>query len=177
MRRIVNRLLGAIVALALIAGAAVVIVEVVGVLVGAEPVLVDWQAALDWARRTQWDASAVKAVGLGLAVVGLALVVFELWPSRAGHLPVDSGDPSLAAAVTRRGVKQDVKAAVGDVDGATARHVAVRPRRIRVRVTPRAAGQERYALREAVMASVDTHLDRLHLRRRPSLAVSVDRRS
>ena len=53
MRRIVNRLLGVIVALALIAGAAAVIVEVVGVLVGTQPVLVDWPAALDWARRTR----------------------------------------------------------------------------------------------------------------------------
>lgn len=177
MRRIVNRLLGVIVALALIAGAAAVIVEVVGVLVGTQPVLVDWPAALDWARRTRWDADVVKAVGLGLVVVGLTLVVFELWPSRARRLPVDSGDPSLEAAVTRRGVKQYVKAAVGEVDGAASRHVAVRPRRIRVRVTPRAVSQERYALRQAVMASVDTHLDRLHLRRRPSLAVSVDRKS
>lgn len=176
MRRIINRLLGVIVALALIAGAAVLIVEVVGVLVGAKPVLVHWHAALDWARRTRWDASVVKTIGLVLLIVGFLLMVFELWPSRAHRLPVDSRDPSLEAAVTRRGVKQDVRAAVHEVDGATPRHVEVRPRRIRVRVRPRFAGQERQALREAVTTSVGTHLDRLQLRRRPRLAVNVDRR-
>jgi hypothetical protein len=65
---------------------------------------------------------------------------------------------------------------VHEVDGATPRHVEVRPRRIQVRVTPRFAGLERQALREAVTASVGTHLDRLQLSRRPGLAVSVDRR-
>ncbi len=176
MRRIINRLLGVIVALALMAGAVVIIVEVVGVLVGTKPVLVDWPKWLDWARRTQWNAGVVKTIGLVTLIVGVLLTVFELWPSRAHRLPVDSGDPSLAAAVTRRGVKHDVRAAVHEVDGATPRHVEVRPRRIRVRVTPRYAGQERQALREAVTASVGTHLDRLQLRRRPRLAVNVDRR-
>ncbi|WP_027341298.1 DUF6286 domain-containing protein [Hamadaea tsunoensis] len=177
MRRIVNRLLGVVLALALVAGAAVVIVEVVGVLVGARPVLVDWPAALDWARRTRWDAGVVRTAGAAILLVGLALTVFELWPSRAGRLPVDSDEPGLEAAVTRRGVQQEVRAAVAEVDGASPRHVSVRPGRIRVRIASRIAGQEPQGLRDAVLASVGSHLDRLHLRRRPSLAVSVERRS
>lgn len=177
MRKMINRLLAVIAALALIAGAVVIIVEVIAKLVGAQPVLVDWPAALAWAGRTRWDATAVKATGLLLLAVGLILTVFELWPSRARRLPVDSGDPSMEAAVTRRGVMQDVKSAVDEVDGVTPRRVAVRPGRVRVWATSRMVDQDRPAVRDAVAQSVGTHLDRLQLRRRPRLAVSVDRRS
>jgi uncharacterized protein DUF6286 len=177
MRKMVNRILGVILALALIVGAALVIVEVIAVLVGAQPVLVDWQAALDWARRTRWDATGVKTAGVVLLVVGLALTLFEVWPSRARRLPIDSGDPSLEVAVTRRGLAQDLKVAVGEVDGVTPRRIEVRPGRVRVWATARGSGEERRALREAVMESVGTHLDQLRLRRRPRLAVTVDGRS
>jgi hypothetical protein len=178
MRKVVNRLLGVVLALALIAGAAILIVEVVAKLADAQPVLVDWPSALAWARRTQWDATVVAVAGLVLLVAGLALTLLEVWPSRARRLPLDSDDPSLAAAVTRRGVVQEVKAAVTEVGGVTPRRVVVRPSRVRVRATSHfPVDGDGDAARDAVTASVDSHLDALHLSRRPRLAVSVDRRS
>ncbi|MEV6968675.1 DUF6286 domain-containing protein [Hamadaea sp. NPDC051192] len=177
MRKVVNRVLGVVVALALIAASVVVLVEVVAAAAGAAPVLVDWSGALDWARRTRWDDTALKAAGLLLAVVGLGLLVFELWPSRVRRLPVESADSNMDAAVTRRGVAQDLTAATGEVEGVTPGRVKVGRNQIRVLATARDAGPEQPGLREEVAETAGTHLDRLRLTRRPRLSVTVDRRS
>lgn len=176
MRTVVNRLLALIVGLAVMVLAVVVIVEVVAKLVGAGPVLVDWPAAYAWAQRTAWSDTAVMGVSLGLAVVGLALVVLELWPSRVRRLAVDSPDPATDAAITRRALAQDVTAAVNQVDGVTSERVTVGRRRITVRAAAGNAATDPVALRDTVTSSVRDRLDRLHLRRPQQLAVNVSRR-
>ncbi|NUR52381.1 MAG: alkaline shock response membrane anchor protein AmaP [Hamadaea sp.] len=177
MRKIVNRLLGIVVALALIAVSVVAIIEVVAAAVGARPVLVDWPSALDWARRTRWDDTALKATGLLLALAGIALLLFELWPSRVRRLPVDSPDANMDAAVTRRGLAQDMTAAAGEVDGVTPERVKVGRNRIRVLASARDSLPERVTLQEDVAASASRHLDRMRLSRRPRLNVTVAGRS
>jgi hypothetical protein len=176
MRTFVNRILALIVALALIAVAALVVIEVVAQLAGAQPVVVDWPAALEWAHRTRWNDGVVKVIGVLLILVGFALIVLQLWPSRVRRLPVESPDPETDAAITRRGLRQDVTAAVDEVDGVTPVRVTVRRRRIKVVAASRSAPQDRPAARDAVTASVLNHLDRLRLRRRPRLAVDLSRR-
>jgi hypothetical protein len=176
MRAVINRLLAVIVALALIAVAIVIIVEVVANLLGADPVLVDWPAAYAWAQRTTWNETVVKAVSLLLAVAGFALVVGQLWPTRRRRLPVDSPGPATDAAITRQGLAQDVTGAVNEVDGATPARVRVRRGRIIVRAAPRDTAEDPVALRDAITTSVKGRLDRLRLRRQPRLAVNVSRR-
>jgi hypothetical protein len=176
VRAVVNRLLALIVALALIALAVVVIVEVIAKLVGAGPVLVDWPATYAWVQRSTWNDTVVRGVSLLLVLAGLALVIGELWPSRVRRLPVDSPDPATDAAITRRGLARDVTAAVSEVDGVTPARVTVGRRRVTVRAAARSADTDPGTLRDAVTTSVRNRLDRLHLRRRPRLAVNVSRR-
>jgi hypothetical protein len=174
MRIVVNRLLALIVGLAVIGLAVVVIVEVVAELVGADPVLVDWPAAYAWAQRTTWSDTAVIGVSLLLTLIGLALVIGQLWRSKVRRLAVESPDPATDASITRRGLERDVAAAVSEVDGVTPQRVTVRRRRITVQAA--AGGTDSVAARDAVTTSVRGRLDRLHLRRPPQLAVNISRR-
>ena len=176
MRRIVNRLLVLIAGLAVMASAVVVIVEVIAWLAGADPVLVDWPSAYEWAQRTTWGDAVVLGISLLLAAVGLALVIFELWRSRIARLPVDSSDHATDAAVTRRGLARDVTAAVDDLDGVKSQRVTVGRRRITVRAAARNAA-EPAALGDAVTAAVRDRLDRLRLHRPTRLVVNISRRS
>ncbi|GIH03099.1 hypothetical protein Rhe02_11660 [Rhizocola hellebori] len=176
MRIVVNRLLALIVGLAVIALAVVVIAEVVAKLVGADPVLVDWPAAYAWAQRTTWGDIAVMGVSLLLALIGLALVIGQLWPSKVRRLAVDSPDPATDASITRRGLVRDVTAAVSEVDGVRPQRVIVGRRRIRVRAAAGSTDSDPAALSDAVTSSVRRRLDRLHLRRPPQLAVNISRR-
>ncbi|BCJ76887.1 hypothetical protein CS0771_64310 [Catellatospora sp. IY07-71] len=176
MRRLVNRLLALVLSLALIAAAGLLLVEAVAALLGRSPVLVDWPAAAGWARRRTWDNPQVLAVSLLLAVVGLALVLGQLWPSRTGRLPVNGTDPATDAAVTRRTLARDIATAVGDVDGVVPRRVDVGRSRIAVRASVPPTG-DRSVLAEQVKAAVAARLDRLQLRRPPRLAVKVSRRT
>lgn len=176
MRTVVNRLLALIVGLAAIVVAVVVIVEVLAELVGADPVLVDWPAAYAWAQRTTWSDTAVMGVSLLLALVGLALLIGQLWPSQVRRLAVDSPDPATDVSITRRGLARDVTAAVNEVDGVTPQRVKVGRRRINVRAAAARTGTDPVALRDTVTRSVGDRLDRLHLRRPPQLAVNISRR-
>jgi uncharacterized protein DUF6286 len=176
MRTVVNRVLALIVGLVVIVLALVIIVEVVAKLFNAGPVLVDWPAAYAWAQRTAWSDTVVKGVSLLVALVGLALVIGELWPSRVRRLAVDSPDPAIDAAITRRGLAQDVTTAVNQIDGVTPQRVKVRRARITVRAAAGNAAADPVALRDAVTSSVRGRLDGLNLRRRQQLAVNVSRR-
>ncbi len=176
MRIVVNRLLALIVGLAVIGLAVVVIVEVVAELVGADPVLVDWPAAYAWAQRTTWSDTAVIGVSLLLTLIGLALVIGQLWRSKVRRLAVESPDPATDASITRRGLVRDLSAAVSEVDGATPQRVIVGRRRITVRAAAGGTDTDPVALRDAVTSTVGRRLDRLHLRRPPRLAVDISRR-
>jgi hypothetical protein len=176
MRRLINRLLALVLSLALIAAAGLLLTEAVAALLGRGPVLVDWSAAVSQAQQTTWSNPQVPAVSLLLAVVGLALVLGQLWPSRTRRLPVEGTDPATDAAVTRRTLARDIATAVGDVDGVVPRRVNVGRSRIAVQASAPAGG-DLSLLAEQVKAVVAARLERLRLRRPPRLAVKVSRRT
>ena len=103
--RLANRLLGALLALAVMAGGVVLIVEVIASAAGHRPALVPWHTAYDWARRTTWAAGGVRVACGVLIALGLILLIAELKPARVTRLvaePADAGvrtsiPPTLAA--------------------------------------------------------------------------------
>ncbi|WP_432994735.1 DUF6286 domain-containing protein [Dactylosporangium sp. CA-233914] len=176
--RLLNRLLTLIVSLALIAGAIVVVVDVVAVLTGQRPTAVDWLGAYRWAGQATWADLEVRIVCLLLALVGLVLLGMELKPRRPARLTTHSDDPATDAAYTRRGVVQTVQTAVTDVDGIDDAAVTVRRRRVRVRA--RAYAREpapAAALRDSVTQAARSRLDALQLRRPPKLTVRISARA
>lgn len=174
--RFVNRVLGALVALALAVIGALVVIEVVAASFNSGVVVVHWRVALRWARHTTWDASVVQSSCVVMAAVGLILLLLELKPRRAKRFRVKS--EATDAAFTRRGVKAAVQSAVGDVDGVSDSDVTVRRRRVKVRAT--AAGVAPYtadSLKEPVRSAAESRLRSLELDPVPRLVTSVVTRS
>lgn len=174
--RFVNRLLGAVLALALVVVATLVVIEVCAAAFNAPPVLVHWHAALDWARRTTWDTSAVQTTCVIMAVVGFVFVVLELKPRRRRRFTMRS--EVTDAAITRRGLQAAIQSAVGEVDGVDATTVKVRRRRIRVRAATTAATPDTaQAVDTSVQSAAQSRLDSLELEPAPRIVTRVSTRS
>ncbi|WP_018655829.1 DUF6286 domain-containing protein [Actinomadura flavalba] len=129
------------------------------------------------ARRTAWDAPAVRATGAALAVLGAALVAAGL-PRHARVLVLASDDPCRVAALRRRDVRRLVSAAVRDVPGVTRVRVRVRGRRRpRVTVRARTAYRNPGTLPARVADAAETRLRSLGLRRTPRVTVRFRERT
>lgn len=179
MMRIVNRLLAALLALALITVGLLVVIEVAAARLGRHPALIHWHTSYAWLHRTHWQQGSVRVAAAALIVVGLLLLIAELKPARVSRLAVtdDTAAPDDVA-YTRRGVSAALRAAVTDVDGVRA--ATVRISRRSVSVTAQAATQDgdaARALREPATAAARDRLDALQLASPPRLSVRVNRRS
>jgi hypothetical protein len=175
--RLANRVLGALLSLAVMAGGVVLIVEVIASRAGHRPALVPWHTAYDWARRTTWTAGSVRGVCGVLIVLGLILLIAELKPARVTRLvadPADAGAAGIDTAYTRRGLAATIRSAAIGVDGVRGASVTVRRRKVSVAAT--ATARDRAAarsLQEPVAAAVGQRLTALRLRRAPSVSVRV----
>jgi hypothetical protein len=170
--RLVNRLLAALLSIALIVVGVLVVVEVVAQRLGKQPAIVHWHSSFDWARRTQWQQGSVRVTCILLAVAGLLLLALELKRSRPSRLTVNSDEADTA--YTRRGVAAAIGNAVGNVDGINSTKVAVKRRKVRVAATT--AGLQPYtaeALQEPATLAAQQRLDALELQPAPTLSVRV----
>jgi len=174
--RLVNRLLAALLSLALIIAGVLAVVEVVAQRLGREPVMVEWPRLYEWARRTQWQQGSVRVACIALALAGVVLLAAELKRGRPSRLAVRS--EITDAAYTRRGVAGTIRSAVSDVDGITSASVSVSRRKVKVAATT--AGLQPFtaeSLREPTTAAAQRRLDALELRSPPALSVQVSTRS
>lgn len=177
--RLLNRLLAALLSLALIAAGVLVIVEVIADRVNHRPAVVKWHGAYDWAARTQWQQGSVRAACVTVAALGLILLVAELKRPRAKRLIIsDGGDrDAINAAYTRRGVSAAVQTAVTDVDGVRGAQVKVKRRSIRVRAATSARDAAAAAqLLEPARAAAQTRLEALQLAHTPKLKIATTAR-
>ncbi|HST49961.1 DUF6286 domain-containing protein [Jatrophihabitans sp.] len=171
--RLINRLLAALLSLALIVAGVLVVVEVVAQRLGRGPAIVDWPQLHDWVRRTPWQQGSVRVASILLVLAGLVLLAAELRRGRPGRLAVRS--EVTDAAYTRRGVAAAIRSAVSDVDGITSATVSVSRRKVTVEATT--AGLQPYTaagLQEPATAAARQRLDALELREPPALSVTVN---
>lgn len=174
--RFVNRLLAALLALALAVAGVLLVVEVIAAGFNASPAIVHWHQWYQWARRTSWDTASVQIICIVIAAVGLLLLLVQLKPRKPRRLVIASEDTD--AAFTRRGVAATVKSAVTDVDGISAAKVTVRRRKVTVAATT--AGLAPYtaqSLSEPARTAAQSRLSDLELSPAPKLAVRVATRS
>ncbi len=159
-----NRLLGLIVALALIAGGVLVIIEVVAAQIGQDPVIADWP---EWERRlrtTSWsDARGVFIIAI---VVALVLLLLELVRRAKNMLPVVEGD-SLRVGVRRRFLERQLSHTVGSLDGISRAKVTCSPKRLVVSAETHRANPK--GLRPAIESAVQGELHRLSLADPPAV--------
>jgi Family of unknown function (DUF6286) len=179
--RHVNRVLAALLCLALIAGGVLLIIEVITDRVSHRPAVVDWHPAYDWAKRTTWNAGSVRVACVVVILLGLVLLIAELKPARVSRLAADparAGAGGIDTAYTRRGLAAAIRSAVTGVDGVRGASVKVKRRKVAVAAT--AAAQDKAAarsLRDPISAAARERLTALKLRRAPSVSVRVTPRS
>lgn len=171
---ILNRVLAFLVSIALAALAVIVTVEVVAVALDTQPVLFDWRPAYDQGFTSTWTDSPVRAICIGLIVLGILILLSQLAPRKPSRLAMQSDVPGLDVGVTRHGLAASAESAAESVDGIGRSSATVSKRKVTVsarsRHTDTASARQ---LEDAVKAAVAVRFDRLQLARQPKIKVSV----
>jgi hypothetical protein len=179
--RLVNRVLAALLALALIVVGVLVVIEVVTHWFSDTAAIVHWHQAYSWAGRTTWKQGSVRISCIIVAVFGLILLVAELKPGKVSRLPADpaqAGAQGIDTAYTRRGAAASIRAAVVDVDGIRATSVTIKRRTVRIAATSSARDRvSAQTLKQPVVDAVRARLEALQLRSTPSVSVRISPRS
>lgn len=169
--RLLNRLLATLLALAGIALAVLIPVEVVRALLGRRYWLLPWGTWTRTLHTNSWQTGWVRAALIGVAVLGVLLLAGQLKPRRPGLLPLTPRTDRVQAGTTRRSLQQALRRAATDVPGvATAR---VRARRRSVRVTALTRLRDHSNLDTQVRNQLTGRLDSLQLAQAPRLRVKI----
>ncbi len=176
--RLANRVLAALLSLALACAGVLLIIEVIAARTGRHAVVVSWHAAYNWAARTGWISGSIRVTAGILIGLGLVLLIAELKPTRVSRLaakPSKGGPAGIDTAYTRRGVAAAIRSAVTDVDGIRDASVKVTRRKITIGATASAQGKAAArTLRGPVTSAARECLAALGLRRASALSVHVD---
>jgi hypothetical protein len=179
--RLINRVLAALLSLALIAVSLLLIIEVIVDRASHRTAVVNWHTAYHWAQRNTWAAGSIRVICGVLIFAGLVLLIAEFKPARVSRFtadPAESGASAIDTAYTRRGLAAAIRSAVTAVDGV--RSSAVKVKRRKVRIAAITSAQDRAAARslhDPVADAARERLTALKLRRAPSVSVRVSPRS
>ncbi len=176
-----NRVLAALLSLALIVAGVLLIIEVIADRLNHHLFVVNWHPAYDWARRTTWNEGSIRVACVVLILLGLMLLIAQLKPARVSRLaadPAHAGAAGIDTAYTRRGLAVAIRSAVTGVDGVKSASVKVRRRKITVAATVTARNKAAArSLRDPVSTAARQRLTALKLRRAPAVSVRVTARS
>jgi Family of unknown function (DUF6286) len=172
--RIVNRPLAFVVAVALLVGGVLTVVEVIGYAITSKHVLINWTTWQQWAERTQWNRAVVKTWSIILIAVGLLLLILELKRPKVTRLTLNTEHAATDAAISRKGLADTLRSAATDVDGVGEASVSV----TRTKATVTATGAAHDAsgadsLTEPLTQAVQSRLDGLNLAKPPRLRVTT----
>jgi len=171
--RIANRVLAAVLALALFVGGLLIAVEIVVAGFDRRPWVVPHDSWYISARLRSWDSAPLRWIFIGLAATGLALLVSQLARRRPaflaltpGGVPADLGRRSLEKSLVREATRVDgVSGAKAKVSDGRADIVASSNRRQTDDLGPRVA------------EALDRRMSALGLARPPVVRVKVHGRS
>jgi hypothetical protein len=169
--RYVNRVVVVLLALALAAAGVLTAIEVGLATLGRPPLLLPREQVTNLLQRSRWADAPVTLVLLGVAVLGLVLLVGQLVPRRTRLLPIADPTPGVTAATTRRSLERALRRAATGADGITAASVTATARRVRVRAVT--GLRDTTGVHAGVVTAVNEQLDGIGLARRPALSVSL----
>ncbi len=165
--RILSPLLGLVVAAA---GLALAVETVVGWLAPASsPLVVPWPAWRAAIEGLTWQSGAVRALAIGVAVVGLLIVLLALVARRHDVYLADPV-PEVTVTTSPRSLARAVGHEVRSHDDVVSASVVASHKKITVKA---ATLDPAAAVKSSVRARVDELLGRLPLTRRPRVSVSV----
>jgi len=174
--RVLLRVLAPLLGLALAAAGVLLVIEVAAAWVrtpATTGVVVPWP---DWRTSLEglaWADAPVPAVAIGVAVVGLLLVLLGLL-ARRHDIALTADTPEVAVTTSPRVLARLVGRRVRAADGVAAASVTATRRKVSVGAQAwNDAGPE---LRSSIGSTVDALLDEVPLARRPRVTVTVQQR-
>ena len=159
----VTRVVCALLALALLFGALLAVVEIVAVALDRAPVLVPHPEWTSWLRTHSWNDAIVKAALGGLVVLGLLLLLLAFRRGKPASLALRSRTDGVDVIASRRSVEKALAAAAARTPGITGASASVSRRT--ARVDARTVARSEPGLREEVETAVRGRLDSLGLDR------------
>jgi hypothetical protein len=171
--RVANRVVSALLALALLVGGLLVAVEIVVAGFDRRPWVLPHDRWYRDARLRSWESAPVRWLFISLVAAGLLLLFLQLARRRPTVLPLAPG--GAPADLGRRSLERSLVRAASDVDGVAAAKVKVGEERAEVVATTnrRQAGD----LQPRVAGALERRMHDLGLARPPAVRVKVHTRS
>ena len=171
--RVLLRVLGLLIGLALAAAGVLIVIEVIATWLRRDVVtglVVPWHLWRPALETMSWNEAPVPGIAIAVAVVGLLLALVGL-RARRSHISLEGPAPEIIVVTGPRVLARLVGRRVRSTDGVYSASVTVSPRH--VSVIAQAWGEAHPQLRDTVVARVEDLLDELPLHRRPRVAVLV----
>ena len=167
----VTRVVSALLALALLFGSLLAIVEIVAAALGRGYVLVPYQEWTDWLRTHSWNDSIVQALLGGLVVLGLLLLVLAIRRGKPAALTLRGRTDGVDVTASRRSVEKSLAAAAARTTGIAGASASVSRRTARVNAQTVALSDP--GIREQVESAVKGRLDSLDTEHRMRTRVAL----
>ena len=170
--RVLNRLVSALLALALLAGGLLVAAEIASAAFGREePLLLPWDRWYDEATTTPWSDPDLRLGFAGLVLAGVLLLLLEAARRRPTAVPLAPAGDGVDADLDRRGLEAWLGQRLETVDGvATAKARITKSAAVVRAQTP---GRDTVRLRDELRVEAARALDQLELAKPLPVKVSV----
>ncbi len=159
--RTTNRIVSALLALALAVAGALVVIEIVLAALDRAHWIIPHE---DWARsarETVFSDRSARVLFAVLAAAGIALLLLELVRRRPPALAMETGEEGVTADLDRKGVERWLATRLSDVEGAAGTKAKVDRRSVEVRAsTPQRDAAE---VQERLEVAAQEQLDELNL--------------
>ena len=168
---VVNRVLAALLALALLLGGLVAATEIVLAQLDRPHWLVPHEVWSAWLRQRSYSDGLTRAVLIGMAVLGLLLLLAALRRGKPRSLALPSATEGVTVTASRRGIERALRDAAARTSGVTS--VDVKAARRTIKVTAHTAARSAGDIQRQVADVVTAKLAELGLagRLRPKVGV------
>jgi hypothetical protein len=160
----VTRVVSALLALALLIGSLLAIVEIVAAALDRAPAMVPYSEWTDWLRTHSWNDWVVNVVLGGLVALGLVILVLAFRRGKPASLALKPRTDGVEVTASRRGVERSLVAAAARTTGVTGAKASVGRRTARVQAHTMARSDP--GIRAEVESAVRGRLEALGTERR-----------
>ncbi|MCU1667978.1 MAG: hypothetical protein JWP40_905 [Blastococcus sp.] len=130
--QVINRVLATLLALALFLGGLLAALDIVLVQLQRPPFLVPASRWAAWLRMQSFNTGIVRAVCVGLILLGLVFLFCALRRGRPGALRLPGRTDGVAVTASRSGLERALSIEAGRVDGVRSARAKARRRRVKV---------------------------------------------
>jgi hypothetical protein len=172
----------ALTGLLLLAASVLTAIDAIQILAGAPHPMLSYARFASALHRLHWNSLAPAIAGGGLALLGVILLLAALVPGRRMVLALGSSPPAPdldggalpIAGLSRRGLRNMLRATAASVDGVTSAKLSVRRKVIAATVRTPGSAEE---LSGRVRAALEQRLDQISPATRPALRVRASTRT